>query len=77
MFLTSELPLYHASQEALGQCVQGCLAHQDPLPSIKLPYRGTSLIRSRFPLGPYSGTVPRTLRQIQGGGAFLMSEVPL
>ena len=25
-------------------------------------YRGTSLIRNRVPLGPYSGTIPRALR---------------
>ena len=35
-----------------------------------LEYRGTSLIRHRLLLGPYSMVV-------LGGGLFLMSEVPL
>ncbi|KAJ1489294.1 pre-mRNA splicing factor component-domain-containing protein [Baffinella frigidus] len=34
-------------------------------------YRGTSLIRNRPPLGPYSRTMPRALRWSQGGGRFL------
>ena len=32
-------------------------------------YRGTSLIRKRAPLGPYSGTMQRALRWSQRGGA--------
>jgi len=32
-------------------------------------YRGTSLIRKRNPLGPYSTPVPRALWCSQGGGA--------
>jgi hypothetical protein len=36
-------------------------------------YRGTSLIRNRTPLGPYS----RPMVVLGGGGLFLMSEVPL
>ena len=36
-------------------------------------YKGTSLIRNSAPLGPYS----RALWWSQGGGLFLMSEVPL
>ena len=36
-------------------------------------YRGTSLMRNRTPLGPYTRAMPRFL----GGWAFLMSEVPL
>jgi hypothetical protein len=39
-------------------------------------YRGTSLIRNRSPLGPYSRTIPRVI-VVLGGGQFLMSEVPL
>ena len=38
---------------------------------------GTSLIRNSAPLGPYSKTMPRALWCSQGGGRFLMSEVPL
>jgi len=38
-----------------------------------LHYKGTLLIRSRSPLGPYSRAIPRAL----GGGRFVMSEVPL
>ena len=41
------------------------------------PYRGTSLIRKRAPLGHYSRTMPRALWWSQGGGRFLMSEVPM
>ena len=41
------------------------------------PYRGTSLIRNRHPVGPYRRTMPRLLwRSLEGGGG-LMSEVPL
>jgi len=39
-------------------------------------YRGTSLIRNRHPVGPYSRTMPRLLWRSWGGGV-LMSEVPL
>jgi len=38
---------------------------------------GTSSIRNRFPVGPYSRAMPRALWWSQGGGLFLMSEVPL
>ncbi|KAJ1473209.1 hypothetical protein T484DRAFT_3365307 [Baffinella frigidus] len=41
------------------------------------PYRGTSLMRNRLPVGPYSRTMPRVLWWSWGGGQFLMSEVPL
>ena len=40
-------------------------------------YRGTSLIRNCPPLGPCSRTMPRALCWPQGGGLFLMNEVPL
>ena len=42
-----------------------------------LPYRGTSLIRNRNPVRPYSRTMPRLLWRSWGGGRFLMSEVLL
>ena len=41
------------------------------------PYRDTSLIRKRTPLGPYRRPMPRVLGGSQGGGCFLMGEVPL
>ena len=34
-------------------------------------YRGTSLIRKRFFLGPYSRPMPMALRLSEGGGGFL------
>jgi len=40
-------------------------------------YRGTSLIGNSAPLGPYSRTMPGALWKPEGGGLFLMSEVPL
>ena len=40
-------------------------------------YRGTSLIRKRLLLGPYSRTMPRVLGGSKGVGRFLMGEVPL
>ena len=40
-------------------------------------YRGTSVIRKRTPVGPYSRTMPRVLGGSQGGLRFLMGEVPL
>jgi len=52
-------------------------AQPSPPSSRVLPYRGTSLIRNRAPLGPYSRTMPMALWKPWGGGLFLMSEVPL
>ena len=40
-------------------------------------YRGTSLIRNRRRLGPYSRTMPRARWGSEGCVRFLMSEVPL
>ena len=40
-------------------------------------YKGTSLTRKRNPLGPYHRPLPRVLGGSQGGGRFLMGEVPL
>ena len=57
-----------------------CLAlrkWRTPLHERCRPYRGTSLIRNTPLLGPYSRTIPRVLWRSQGGGLFLMSEVPL
>ena len=45
--------------------------------SCALFYRGTSLIKNRRLLGPYSRAMPRALWKSWGGGRFLMSEVPL
>ena len=39
--------------------------------------RSTSLVRKRTPLGPYRRLMPRVLGGLEGGGRFLMSEVPL
>ena len=39
-------------------------------------YRGTSLTRTRTPLGPYHTPMPRVLRGSWGGGRFLMGEAP-
>jgi hypothetical protein len=39
--------------------------------------RGTSLIRNSAPLAPYGRTMPRALCWSEGGGLFLVSEVPL
>ena len=44
---------------------------------VDLPYIGTSLIRSRTPLGPYRWPMPRVPEGSYGGGRFLMGEVPL
>ena len=41
------------------------------------PYRDTSLLRNHPTLGTYIGPTPRALWWIQGGGLFLMNEVPL
>jgi hypothetical protein len=42
-----------------------------------LLYRGASLIRNSFPVGPYNRPMPRVLGGFKGVGRFLMSEVPL
>jgi len=44
---------------------------------VEQSFRGTSPIRNSAPLGPYSRTMPRALWKPEGGGLFLMSEVPL
>ena len=59
--------------EAHDLRVQGYLAHKRQPPP--RTYRGTSIIRKRTPLGPYSRTMPRLLWRSWGGGWFLMSEV--
>ena len=46
-------------------------------PASNVAYRGTSLIRKRTPLGPYSRPTPRVLGGSLGGGRFIMGEVPL
>ena len=43
----------------------------------RVNYKCTSHIRNRDPIGPYSTTMPRLLWRSQGGGRFLISEVPL
>ena len=50
-----------------------------PAPSTQTPkpYRGTSPIRKRLPLGPYSMPMPRVPGGSHRGGRFLMGEVPL
>ena len=40
------------------------------LPGMDLPYRGTSLIRKRIPLGPYRRPMSRVLKGVLGGFAF-------
>ena len=40
------------------------------------PYRGTSLIRKRTPLGPYRRPMPRFLMGISGVGVFLWVRYP-
>ena len=44
---------------------------------MKEPYRGTSLIRDRPALAPYSRFMPRALWWSQGGWQSFMREVPL
>ena len=44
---------------------------------ITQPYRGTSLIRKRLTVGPYSRPMPMALWCSWVCGCFLMSEVPL
>ena len=61
LFLLSEVTLYM-------RCTY-------PRSSAHPLYRGTSLIRERFPLGPYSGPTSKALRWPQGGALFLMNEI--
>ena len=46
-------------------------------PEFPEPYRGTSLIRNRPTLGPYSRPMPGALWLSQGCWRFLMSEATL
>ena len=58
----------------------GLSAHRGkrvPLVARPRDYRGSSLIRNHLPLGPCFRPMPRVLGGSQGGGSFLMSEVPL
>ena len=47
------------------------------LDDVAVVYRGTSLTRNTPLLGPYSTTTPRVIWWSQGGGMFLMNDVPL
>ena len=50
----------------------------EPKVCSRLPaYRGTSLTRKGTPLGPRRRPMPRVQGRSQGGGRFLVSEVPL
>jgi len=60
--LRAEVPLY-APGMVLGAQDRG--------------YRGTSLTRKRFLLGPYSRPTPRALWWFEGEGGFLMSKALL
>ena len=67
-FLMGEVPLY-ILEVAMGVVF-------DPWqvvgpPRFALWYRGTSLIRNRPPLGPYSRPMPRAQKWSYGGGGFL------
>ena len=42
-----------------------------------ITYRSTSPERKRIPLGPYRRPTPRVRRGSEGGGPFIMGEVPL
>ena len=42
-----------------------------------VPYRGTSLIKKRTPLGPYRRPMPRVPGGSEGGWRFLLGKVPL
>ena len=58
-------------------CPGQVVARAMPLVHIPHYFRGTSLTKKRTPLRPYRRPVPRVLGESQGGGRFLMSEVPL
>ena len=45
--------------------------------ALRWSYRGTSPMRKRLPLGPYSRAMSRALRWSKGVGRFLMGEVSL
>ena len=61
----SEVPLYHFTD------VGGEGLHDE------YPCRGNPLTRKRTSLGPYNRTTPGALWGSEGGGRFLMIEVPL
>jgi len=71
----SEVPLYRIRLFAVTPAMPTspeCLGGDASFDVDKaLPYRGTSLIRHRLPLGPYSRPEPRALWSCQGGCAFL------
>ena len=59
------------ASSARGLPVIGVIGLQAPR------YRETSLVRNCAPPGPYSRIITRFLWWSQGGGLFLMIEVPL
>ena len=61
----------------LSQVKDVAAAHKHAVQGLKQAYRGTSLMKNMPFLGPYSKTLSRVLWWSQGGGLFLMSEVPL
>jgi len=70
-FLMSEVPLYRCWFKRYRnlRSLWATLITQS--------YRGTSLIRNNPPVGPYCSPPPKGLWLYEGGGLFLMSEVPL
>jgi len=76
-FLMGEVPL----QAYLVYVVQAGLiraVHDSALYNTYVIFHGgTSLIRNRHPVGPYSRIMPRLLWRSWGGANFLMGEVPL
>ena len=66
--LVRKQPFQVAMSFTFGACVQRTRIST---------YRGTSLIRNNPLLGSYSRTMSRGIWWPQGGGVFLMSEVPL
>jgi hypothetical protein len=53
------------------------LADEESEEAREYKYRGTSLIRKRNPLEPYSQPMPRDLGKFWGSWRLLVGEVPL
>jgi hypothetical protein len=68
----------HGPRESTGSFALGeCDFAGNPSRLSCALYRGTSLERTQHPAGRFCRTMPGVIRRSEGGGRFLMGEVPL
>ena len=67
----------HGGIESISKVLKEAGLSQGLFAAVQNVYKGTSLSIKGNPLGPYKRPMPNVLRGAEGGGRFLMGEVPL